>query len=89
MNAPQRAPKTVDIMKQLLARLRSADPDAFEQFVACFDVYATEITVAVTEAPQEHILNAQGRAQQCLALLRAIRECHLQRPQQAPGQQAP
>ena len=85
----QRSPSTVDIMKQLLSRLRNADREAYDQFVECFDVYSIEITVAVTEAPQDHILNAQGRAQQCRALLRVFSECHLQRKQPAPGQQAP
>lgn len=77
---------TAAMLKVIALRLKNADPSNFDQFVECFDVYTSEVTVAVTEAPQDVILNAQGRAQQCLALLRMFRECHIQRaaPQDPP-----
>lgn len=83
-------PSTATMLKEFARRLRSADPENFELFVAAFDAYALEVTVAVTEAPQDEILNMQGRAKQCRAILRMLQECHLQKsPPQAPGQQAP
>lgn len=70
---------TAAMLKVLALRLKNADPAGFDQFADAFDLYTSEVTVAVTEAPQDAILNAQGRAQQCIALLRLFRECHIQR----------
>lgn len=75
---------TSDILKEFARRLRSADPENFRLFVDAFDGYALEVTVAVTEAPQDQVLNMQGRARQCRAILRILQECHLQRD---PGKQ--
>lgn len=86
----QKSLTTTDILKEFARRLRSADPENFQSFVEALDAYALEVTVAVTEAPQDQVLNMQGRARQCMALLRLLQECHLQRPTaQAPGQPAP
>ena len=63
------------VLAQFAMRLRAADPQAWESFVQCFDAYATEVTVAVTNAPQDQILNAQGRAQAYLHLLNTFRNC--------------
>ena len=75
--------KSTDVLSHFALRLRNADPEGFERFVEAFDAYASEITVAVTEAPQDQVLNMQGRARQCLAFLRLFRECH-KTPTQAP-----
>lgn len=72
-------PTTDDMLKEFARRLRSADPENFGLFLGAFDAYTLEVTVAVTEAPQDLILNMQGRARQCRALLRLLQECHLQR----------
>ncbi len=56
-------------------QLRNANPAAWDKFLAAFDAYVTEITVAVTQAPPAEILVMQGRAQQGLALLRVFKEC--------------
>lgn len=64
-------------LQQICLRLRNASPEGWDQFLAAFDAYATEITVAVTQAPPAEILIMQGRAQQALALLRMFRECHI------------
>lgn len=74
-----------DFLKQFAHRIQMAAPKEWDGFVQCFDAYATEITVAVTTAKQDEILNVQGRAQLAIHLLRAFRECHLQ-PQQATQQ---
>jgi hypothetical protein len=60
-----------------MLHLRSAAPKEFETFVEVFDAYATEVTLAVTSADQNMILNCQGRAQAFLHLLRMFRECHI------------
>lgn len=66
-----------DVVSQYALRLRSADPKAFEAFVEAFDAYATQVTVAVTDADQSSVLNCQGRAQAFLSILKMLRECHI------------
>lgn len=53
--------------------LENAAPKEWAAFVQAFDAYATEVTVAVTAADQNEILNAQGRAQAFLHLLKTFR----------------
>ena len=73
-----------DIIKHYALRLKNADPESWDRFLLAFDAYATEVTVAVTQAPSEDILRCQGRAQQMLALLRMFKECHLTREPPKP-----
>jgi len=61
--------------------LQSAAPKEWEAFVECFDAYSTEVTVAVTAAEQNEILQKQGRAQAFLHLLKLFRNCHTITPQ--------
>jgi hypothetical protein len=56
--------------------LQIAAPREWEAFVQCFDAYATEVTVAVTNAEQNEVLGAQGQARAFLHLLRLFRTCH-------------
>jgi hypothetical protein len=79
-NPVQKPPTTSDMVKEFARRLRSADPENFQLFVGAFDAYTTEATVAVTEATSDQVLNMQGRARQCRAVLRLLQECHIQRP---------
>jgi hypothetical protein len=55
-------------------RLRAADPEAWEIFLASFEEYANEVTAKVISAPPEVIFQAQGRAQQCAILMRLFIE---------------
>jgi hypothetical protein len=84
---------TEQAFKQLCLRLRNADPKVWEQFLQCFDTYTIEVMSQMATAPSEAILNMQGRAQQCKALLRIFAECHIQKhppqPQPAPTTWAP
>lgn len=73
-----------DTLKHYAHAIQLAAPREWEVFVQCFDAYATEVTVAVTAADQSEVLNAQGRAQAFLHLLKTFRECHTQTPQQTP-----
>lgn len=70
-------PSPTEILRQHAHHLRNAAPREWEAFVACFDAYATEVTVAVTNAEQHEILVAQGRAKAFLHLLRTFRDCHI------------
>jgi hypothetical protein len=65
---------TVDLMKDRLRRLRSAEPEAYAEFLQAFDLYTIEIMQAMAQAPQDAVLNTQGRAQQCQALMRTFTE---------------
>ena len=65
----------VEFLSQKFLRLRNADPSGFEDCLKAFGEYTDEVTVAVTEADPNTILAMQGRAQQCRAILRLLREC--------------
>lgn len=68
----------------LALRLRNADPQNWDRFLVAFAAYTDEATVVVTEAQPADILVAQGRAQQCRALLRIFRECDASSTKPAP-----
>lgn len=65
------------LLAQYAVRLKNVSPQDWDAFVACFDAYATEVTVAVTNAEQNEILVAQGRAKAFLHLLDTFRNCHV------------
>lgn len=79
--------QTTDFLKHFAFQLRNAEPKAYEAFLEAFDAYATEITVAVTDAPAADILNMQGRAKQTLVLLNVFRNPKALTPQAAPPSQ--
>lgn len=62
-------------------------PREFDDFVEHFIAYTGEVTTAVIEADPTNILALQGRAQQCRALLKLLRECHV--PKKPPAPTAP
>lgn len=51
------------VLSKYAHTLQLAAPREWEAFVACFDAYVQEVTVAVTFAEQNEVLAAQGRAQ--------------------------
>ncbi len=65
--------KSSDYMQHFAYILRQADHKAYQSFLEALDAYATEITVAVTDAAPADILNMQGRAKQTLVLLHLLR----------------
>jgi hypothetical protein len=79
--------KTTDIMQQFMLRLKNASPEAWDGLVESFDVYATEVVIETANAPADQVLVHQGRARQCLALLRIMRECHLTKAPPTPQAQ--
>lgn len=76
-------PTPTEVCKHYARALRAAAPKEWEAFVECFDAWATDVTVAVTNAEQHEILVAQGRAKAFLHLLNLFRNCHVQ-PQPKP-----
>jgi hypothetical protein len=73
-----------DVLRVYSQALRVAAPREWETFVECFDAYATDVTVAVTNAEQHEILVAQGKAKAFLHLLALFRTCHVQPQPKSP-----
>ena len=71
---------TKEVFSEAALRLRNSDPHGFDHFVNLFAAYTDEVTVAVTEADATNVLVMQGRAQQCRALLRILKECDKTKP---------
>lgn len=65
---------SVDSLKIHIRTLKNADPHTFDRLLKALGEYATEVTVAVTEAPTENILVAQGRAQMARKLFQLFSE---------------
>lgn len=63
-------------LSDILARLKAnSSSEVWDEFVRRFGAYTHDVTVAVTLGEPGNILVLQGRAQQCLALERMIKEC--------------
>lgn len=69
----QRTPS--DVLSHYSNALQKAAPAEWDAFVQTFDAYATEVTVAVTEAEPGDILCQQGRAKAFIHLLGLFRSC--------------
>lgn len=50
-------------LKVIAEKWKNYDPRLYEQFLRTLDQSVFAVTVAVTEAPNDQILQAQGRAQ--------------------------
>lgn len=74
-----------DVLRQHAHALRIAAPLEWERFVAVFDAYSAEVTVAVIAADQSEILTAQGRAKAFRHLAETFRNCHVP-PSTKPSQ---
>jgi len=61
-------------------RIRNADPSLYGQFIQLLDQYTTDVTVAVTEAPPQEILVAQGRAQMARKFMQLLTEFRALKP---------
>lgn len=75
--APSASKSNPILMKRYLLMLKNAEPEGYEGFLKEFETYTNEALYGLSAAPQDQILSQQGRAQQCLAMLRMFRECHL------------
>lgn len=54
-------PKQITLFAE---KFRNYDPVQYEQFLRMLDAYTFDVTIAVTEAATDQLLNLQGRAQQ-------------------------
>lgn len=76
---------TLDPLKEAFNRLRKSNPDEFNHALNALATYTAEVVSAVVDAPQEQVLEMQGRARQAKAILRAFRECYtVERPTLRP-----
>lgn len=76
---------TLDPLKEAFNRLRKAHPEEFNHAINALAIYVAEVVTAVVDAPQDQVLEMQGRARQAKAILRAFRECHtVERPTLRP-----
>jgi len=62
-------------LKQVVLFLRNAAPEEFAAFVKRFEIYTDEVVYKTMDADAVSILAAQGRGQQCLAIMRIFHEC--------------
>jgi hypothetical protein len=60
------------------ATLRRQSLEGFQGFVEAFRVFADEQCDACIRAPAEHLVVAQGRAQNCMQILRLLETCHIE-----------
>lgn len=78
--------------KEISRRFRlfkNMDPKVYEQTIRLIDQYVTELTVAVTEAPPDQILVAQGRAQQARKFFQIFTELPEDTTPQQPANHRP
>lgn len=57
-----------------MLRMRNNAGEAFERFVKALRQYSANVTDAVTDAPAENILGAQGQARAVKAILRKFED---------------
>lgn len=78
---------TPQLVAHYVQNVRVAAPKEWAALVEAFDVWATEVTVAVTTAGQNEVLNQQGRAQAYLHLLKMFRDPNefIKPPNQPPS----
>lgn len=85
MTSQPRPPSAGELLKEFADRLRNADRNSFNSFLQALDVYTIEALEAMMQAPQDKILEMQGRARQCKLFLDLMSTCHLKKtPPQAP-----
>lgn len=68
-------------------RMRSEAPRTWDDFLLALDAYVLDVTVAVTDAPQDQVLLRQGYARNARELLRIFQTCHQQPAAQRPRAQ--
>jgi hypothetical protein len=56
-------------ISEIAGRWKNANPELYRQFLVILEHYTFDVTVAVTEAASNEILQAQGRAQQARKFL--------------------
>lgn len=72
------------LLKPIAEKWRNYDPRLYEKFLRTLDKCVFDVTVAVTEAPNDQILQAQGRAQQARKFMQVFVEAVEQPPASPP-----
>lgn len=67
-------PADLNKIQQIAGFFRNSDPKQYAEFLRCMREWTDEVTVAVTEASNDKILQAQGRAQQQRKVLQVFTE---------------
>lgn len=62
----------VNVRAVIFKLFKSLPAPLYWDFVRDFDAYVDDVTAAVTDAPPDQVLVAQGQARMCRALLRAF-----------------
>ncbi len=62
-------------LQRFALMLRNSNPEAWDGFLRVFSAYTYEVTVAVTEASPNEVMEKQGRSRQLRALERIFKEC--------------
>jgi hypothetical protein len=70
-------PADLKKFSEIAGRWKNHDPRAYEEFLLIFECYVFDVTLAVTEASSNDVLQAQGRAQQARKFLLLFTE-HLE-----------
>lgn len=68
----------------LALRVKNGNPEAFDAFVGELDNYERSLVDQLVQAGTGEILTAAGRVQSIRALLRILKECHLE-PKKTPA----
>lgn len=63
-------------LEEAALRLRAAGGTAYDEFLNAFEAYLREVTDAVTDAPPEQILGAQGQSRQVRKLLKLLKDAN-------------
>ena len=72
-----KGPDPILVLKQFGRDLQGSNPKAWDGFVSAFDVYCMDVTVAVSRAPTDVILEAKGRALQMQEVLKTLNDLNL------------
>lgn len=67
-------PADLNKIQQIVGFFRNSDPKQYAEFLRLMAEWTDEVTVAVTEASNDKILQAQGRAQQQRKVLQVFTE---------------
>ena len=73
MASPDLYQKRRDPIEEAALQLRAAGGEAYDRFVNAFETYSRDVTDAVTDAPADQVLGAQGQARQVKKILQTLK----------------
>ena len=75
--------------KQVWLLLRNGNPEAFDLAIKHMADYYEDLTFKVVQAPPDEVMVAQGRAQAAFAVLRMLKECHVEKKSEPSPAKSP